>query len=72
MFEGFLSVEECQASSQYQLDPVVHDQRQLDWLTQQPFSAPTTVWLKLNTGMNRLGLPPADIPAVWKTLQACP
>lgn len=35
-------------------------------------SSPVTVWLKVDTGMHRLGFAPAEATAVWQRLQDCP
>ncbi len=44
------------------LTPVLHTPQQLEWLAMSP--RPLAVFLKFNSGMNRLGFPLADIDAV--------
>lgn len=55
LIEGAFSLEEWQYGIEHQIECVLHQQRQLDWALQHPATSGTTVWLKLNTGMNRLG-----------------
>ena len=47
--------------------PVLHSWGQLDWLTADE---PPLFWLKVNTGMNRLGFRPDDLPAAVAKLEA--
>ncbi len=58
LVEGVFSAEEWQQAIDYDCGCVIHHQPQLDWaLANVPsVHSPTrTVWLKYNTGMNRLG-----------------
>lgn len=43
------------------LRPVVHSDYQIQWLEAVPGNSPTPVWLKVNTGMNRLGFAPEEV-----------
>jgi alanine racemase len=72
LMEGLFSATELPLLDHYQLDTVIHDQRQLDLLTHTPLAKPVNVWIKINTGMNRLGFSIHDFPEVWQRLQACP
>jgi len=55
---------------------VAHRVQDLQWLeeffTTQPPALPLTIWLKLQSGMGRLGIAAADYPAIYKALQAKP
>jgi len=42
---------------QLQLDVVIHNESQLEMLEQAKFDKPLQVWLKIDTGMHRLGFP---------------
>ncbi|MGM8884403.1 alanine racemase [Psychrobacter sp. 1U2] len=58
LVEGVFSANEWQQAIDYDCSCVIHHQPQLDWaLTHvpSPDSATRSVWLKYNTGMNRLG-----------------
>lgn len=59
LLEGVHSLAEMQLAVQYQLAPVVHQSAHIDWLEECP-SLPF-IWLMLETGMHRLGLPEAVI-----------
>ncbi|MDZ3822370.1 MAG: alanine racemase [Pseudoxanthomonas sp.] len=55
------------------LEPVLHHESQLAWLEAERDPRPLpTVWLKLDTGMHRLGFPPARAAAVHARLRALP
>lgn len=43
-------------------EPVLHNKVQIDWLTSEPVRP--VIWLKLNTGMNRLGFGPQELAEV--------
>jgi alanine racemase len=62
MLEGPFDVEEMGAYSELNLTPVLHSPHQLEWLPQS--AEPLNVFLKFNSGMNRLGFPLADFDAI--------
>lgn len=51
---------------------VVHDPQQLDLLEAEGVRPPIRVWLKLDTGMHRLGFEPGQAAAVHARLRALP
>jgi len=53
---GFLSSEDLELASVNQIDLVVHNESQLELLETTRLEKPISVWLKINTGMNRLGI----------------
>ena len=70
LLEGFFSRDELPLVAEYELSCVIHSVRQLDWLDAYPRPHGLSVWLKLNSGMNRLGFSPAEYPAVLEKLKA--
>lgn len=54
------------------LDSVLHHESQLDLLARAGNGAPLRVWLKLDTGMHRLGFPLERVEAVYARLKAMP
>ena len=52
------------------LDAVIHHQSQLDWLAADKGDTPIRVWLKVDSGMHRLGFAPARVAEVHARLQA--
>jgi len=72
LLEGPFSSEEVAEIRRYWTDTVVHSEEQLAMIEGQPGPATLDVWLKIDTGMHRLGVPPEIAPDVWRRLQACP
>lgn len=71
LIEGVFSQQEWAESIEADCQSIIHHQKQVQWAVDQlpaADSACRTVWLKLNTGMNRLGFEPEEIVAVAKTL----
>jgi alanine racemase len=64
LLEGFFGADDFPLVSGYRLDAVLHHASQIEWLEQTPPGRPLDVWLKIDTGMNRLGFAPAEVPGV--------
>ena len=71
LLEGFTCQDELQASQDYQLEAVVHCFEQIELLEQSQRAEKITVWLKLDSGMNRLGFKSADFAVAHQRLKAC-
>lgn len=56
---GCLTAEEIRAASDLELDVVVHSEQQARLLESTATAAPVDCWLKVDTGMARLGIEPA-------------
>lgn len=69
LLEGFFSADELPLLARHGLSSVIHAQWQLDALLQTPVSAPLQAWLKINSGMNRLGFQPGEVPGALHSLQ---
>ncbi len=72
LFEGVFIPEEWLLVSEYEFHCIIHQQRQLEWLLNATLPKPVTVWIKVNTGMNRLGFRPSDVSKVVAQLKKCP
>jgi alanine racemase len=59
LLEGLFSVDEIAVAAHYALSPVVHRLDQIQMLAASAPAIPEHVFLKINTGMNRLGFAPA-------------
>lgn len=70
LLEGPFSIDDLALVSGYRLDVVIHHASQLDMLEQVGLKRPLDVWLKLDTGMNRLGFEPAAVTELVVRLQA--
>jgi len=56
---------------QLQLDIVIHNDFQLEMLEQATVDEPLQVWLKIDTGMHRLGFPVDKVSDVLQRLSKC-
>lgn len=53
------------------LHTAVHSPEQLAALEQADLPEPVTVWMKLDTGMHRLGVRPEEAEAFYQRLSQC-
>ena len=72
LLEGILSIEEAKLCLRHELQVVVHDHWQLDILESLAKGARVALWIKLDSGMHRLGFPLRDVPRLRQRLQARP
>jgi alanine racemase len=72
LLEGVYDADELEVAAAQRLEPVVHSERQLDWLEAFQPANYMSAWLKVNTGMNRLGFAPKQAPRAWQRLQRLP
>lgn len=68
LMEGFFEPWELPIIAENHLDLVVHQVEQLHALTQARLATPIRVWLKLDSGMHRLGLAPEQFLMAWQAL----
>lgn len=72
ILSGALSREETAAAQARRLDLALHQGEQMTWLEALPPGPLLRIWIKVDTGMHRLGLDPAEVPAIQSRLAACP
>jgi alanine racemase len=72
MLEGFFAEPELPEFAQRRFATVVHDLEQVRMLELAVLPPPLEVFVKVNTGMNRLGFRPADVAAVCQRLSSSP
>ena len=72
MLEGFYSATELIEFAALGLTTVVHRLDQIETLACATLAAPVPVFLKLNSGMNRLGVALSDARAAYERLQSLP
>lgn len=70
LLEGFFDAAELRAIAAHRLDIVVHADWQLEVLERARLPHPLRVWLKVDSGMRRLGFSPQRVPAVLERLRA--
>ncbi|MDR7017334.1 alanine racemase [Acinetobacter sp. 3657] len=69
LLEGIFSPQDLFDCAQYQLSFTVHSEQQVEWLQQHIYPAQFDIFLKMNSGMNRLGFNPQQYRQVWRHLQ---
>ena len=71
MLEGAFDAHDVATAGELGLSLAVHDATQVEWLREHR-GGTVDVWLKLNTGMNRLGIAPEQAAALQRTLASLP
>lgn len=71
LLEGFFHPDELELCAEQDLWLVVHAQWQLEQLERATLSKPLNCWLKLDSGMHRVGFFPHEYAAAWQQLRAC-
>lgn len=72
LFGGFDAPEDIARLAQMNVRPALHHPSQIDMLEAQRDAAPLHVWLKIDSGMNRLGFPPGEFAQALARLRALP
>jgi len=70
LLEGFFTADDLHALAQYDLSCVIHNDAQLALLDAYPKRGNLSVWLKVNSGMNRLGFTPENVAGAMARLRA--
>jgi len=71
LLEGFFSLQELALFGQYRFSAVIHHEEQINMLANCQ-QCGLNIFLKINTGMNRLGFAPENVPALLKRLTTNP
>jgi alanine racemase len=71
LLEGYFTPDELPVFAQSRFTAVVHCLDQVQMLERAKLASPVDVYVKFNTGMNRLGFSPQDAGAVLPRLSAC-
>lgn len=72
LLEGFFHADELPQIVASNLQVVVHHLSQVDALLAAELEAPVHVWLKIDSGMHRLGIYPEQFSDVYRRLMASP
>ena len=73
LLEGIFAAADVAAVIEHRLTTVVHCLEQLEWLAAGSRAGqPPGVYLKLNSGMNRLGFGAPGLPRAWELLRRLP
>lgn len=71
VLEGFTQREEVFDLLEFELGVSLHSAHQLEILKHVHHAAQLNTWLKIDTGMNRLGFKPHEVSAIYEQLMAC-
>ena len=72
LLEGVFDLRDLELCSRLNVWHAVHCDQQVDWLAAHKTQVPHRVFLKMNSGMNRLGFTPERYRAAWARLNALP
>lgn len=72
MLEGFFKPADLPLLHQYALTPVIHNAEQVALLAKTPLPAPLDVYVKVNSGMNRLGFTVDSLRSAFNALREIP
>ena len=74
LLEGIFALEDLFECAKHDMSFAIHSRHQVQWLKQFAEIAPDAqfdVFLKMNSGMNRLGFQPHEYADVWQQLSQC-
>jgi len=72
MLEGFFKPQDLPFLEKYALTPVIHSLEQIKMLRASDLGGQIDAYLKINSGMNRLGFAPDNLRLGWNVLQEDP
>lgn len=72
LLEGFFDQQEAERLSALNLQTMLHEEYQLQALEKLPADQCIHTWLKVDTGMHRLGFAPEEATRVYQRLQTAP
>jgi alanine racemase len=72
VLEGAVFPEEVELADQHRVELCIHDEEQVALLEQANLNHPLRVWIKVDTGMHRLGVAPSRVAALIARLSRRP
>ena len=72
LLEGWFDADELPLLAEHDLWAVLHHDAQLQQLQAANLSRPLHIWLKLDSGMHRVGFSPEEYATIWGRLAALP
>ncbi|HET8700335.1 MAG TPA: alanine racemase [Nitrococcus sp.] len=70
LLAGYFDPDELPLFARYEFDPVIHSDWQLPLLERASLPRPLDVWLKVDTGMHRLGFATGQVREVYRRLRS--
>jgi alanine racemase len=71
LMEGLFYADELPEAARYDFTLVVHHWPHVEMLEEAQVERPFNVWLKMNTGMHRLGMALSDVEQAYQRLSKC-
>lgn len=71
LMEGIFGPDELPDVVKYDFTLIIHHQSHIDILMKAKIKKPLSIWLKINTGMQRLGFTPQEAAAAYQQLMQC-
>ncbi|MDR3491712.1 MAG: alanine racemase [Gammaproteobacteria bacterium] len=71
LMEGLFDAHELPKIQAQDFALVIHEAHQVELLEQHPSMSPLSVWLKIDTGMHRLGFQPEEAAQIYQRLMKC-
>ncbi|MBE2897109.1 alanine racemase [Pasteurellaceae bacterium HPA106] len=68
LLEGFFNAQDVPYLQEYALEPVLHSEYQIQAIEQTALCGRLKVWIKIDTGMHRLGFAPDEVNAIYARL----
>lgn len=68
LLKGFITPKELQLISSLKFNTVIHNFHQIELIEKTPLTHPLNIWLKIDTGMHRLGFQPQEFIEVYQRL----
>jgi alanine racemase len=72
LLEGLFRDDDPDVLTKYDLEPVIHSHWQIEQLERIKGAAQVNVWLKMDTGMGRLGFPRDEVDTAYRRLSGMP
>ncbi len=72
LLEGFFAPDELPLLARHRLEPAIHSDDQMKMLAQAAPDIRLSVWLKIDTGMHRLGFAPTAVAAAFRQVRSLP
>jgi len=72
IMSGLLRKEEYVCAAEEGFHVVFHEKLHWDIVKEMNFKTPLSIWLKVDTGMHRLGVPPKEVVPLWEEFQKAP
>jgi alanine racemase len=72
LMEGVFDFKELEVAAERKFDLVLHDRQQIKWLLNSRLSCPVRIWLKVDTGMGRLGFSLEELDQIHESIKTHP